>query len=42
MTKDIALLHPGVYKPQQDDGGIYLGHSTVISDNIVELPDMVR
>ena len=38
-AKTIAHLHPGVYKIDQDDLGPFLQVQTVISDNIVELPE---
>ena len=38
-AKTIPHLHPGVYKVEQDDLGPYLQLQTVISDNIVELPE---
>jgi SpoVK/Ycf46/Vps4 family AAA+-type ATPase len=38
-AQTIPSLHPGVYKVQQDDNGIFLQLQNVISDNIVELPE---
>jgi hypothetical protein len=38
-AKTIPHLHPGVYKIDQDDMGPFLQLQTVISDNIVELPE---
>jgi SpoVK/Ycf46/Vps4 family AAA+-type ATPase len=38
-SKTIPLLHPGVYKIDQDDISTFLQLQNVISDNIVELPE---
>src|ERR1043165_3033550 len=38
-ARTIPNLHPGVYKVQQDDAGIFLQLQNVITDNIVELPE---
>lgn len=38
-AQTIAKLHPGVYKIEQDEIGLFLQSQTLISDNIVELPD---
>lgn len=38
-AKTIPHLHPGVYKIESDDSGPYLQLQTVISDNIVTLPE---
>jgi ATPase family associated with various cellular activities (AAA) len=38
-AQTIPHLHPGVYKIDQDDMGPFLQLQTVISDNIVELPE---
>ena len=38
-AQTIPHLHPGVYKVEQDERGPYLQLQTVISDNIVTLPE---
>lgn len=38
-ARTVPSLHPGVYKVQQDDAGLFLQLQNVISDNIVELPE---
>lgn len=38
-TRTISNLHPGVYKVEADDVGPFLQLQSVISDNIVELPE---
>src|ERR1700685_318352 len=38
-AQTIPTLHPGVYKVDMDDYGPLLQLQTVISDNIVELPE---
>jgi len=38
-ARTVAKLPSGVYKIEQDDGGLFLQLQNVISDNIVELPE---
>ena len=38
-ARTVANLPSGVYKIEQDDGGLYLQLQNVISDNIVTLPE---
>jgi SpoVK/Ycf46/Vps4 family AAA+-type ATPase len=38
-AQTIKKLHPGVYKVDQDDRGLFLQLQNVISDNIVSLPE---